>query len=128
MLNNGAHANQLADRADRREGYLTDRRFYDRFHKMLRNRVSNPRTPTPGVDNATAAQQALAAVRGRNNNTQPKRASVVGGIDPMKAAMEHAVRNRAAEQGVAKSTQTVSAGAPSSRSSVFNQLKERGLL
>lgn len=75
-------------------GFSSSRRFNKMFKQMLGKKalVKNPR----GLDRARGLGQAKAAVAGRNNI---KRTPLTSHIDPIAAAMQHAVRNRAVEQG-----------------------------
>jgi len=129
MWNEGTLQGGMTERANRREGYLTDRRFSDKFKQLLSRRTSAPR-PIAGVDRADAASQAIAAFKGNNNAPKLRdRIQQQGFVDPVTAAMQHSIRNRAVEQGANRPTQTPSSGMPAeANSSVMQKLKKKGLL
>lgn len=74
-------------------GFNSSRRFQKMFRTMIGKKALN-KNPK-GLDRARGLGQIKAAIAGKNNT---KRTPLAPSIDPVAAALQHTVRNRAVEQ------------------------------
>lgn len=123
----GNFAQNVDARTDKRNGYMTSPKFRNRFMSILQNRGTGYKS-TIGIDRARGLGQAKASVAGRNNSQKlKKRTPLSVSIDPVGAAMQHAVRNRAVEQGSNTTTATSSVGASrTSSATILQAIRNRG--
>jgi hypothetical protein len=100
-------------------GYGSNPVFMRKFKSMLKQQAGTRNKNPPGVDKAAGFGQAKAKVAGRNNT---KRTPLAPVIDPVSAAMQHSVRNRAQEQASNASTITSSPAAGRQAASSVHRL------